>query len=406
MKRCTVRGGLILTAILALGLALPAAAQFNSRLDGIIQDEQGKPYPNVTVILKHLEKNQNVEVKTDKNGRYNAPGLQSGLWQITLKDGEKMLFTAQARIATSQDQTLSFNLKEIYEKDTALREARKKVEEERGKFENMKLHFDNGVAALNQVRQIKLVTTRKTADQAAYQKLCSEIPALAAFCQQTPPEQLKDAFTTKLTEIQQSAISDLEQARDGLPPNDTNTPTVLANLGNAYEEAGRLEDAAATYQKAIDSTQTPQAAFFVSLGTVQARLGKGAEAMAACEKATALDPAQAGTCMRNIVIVMQNAGKMKESIEPAKKASQLDPTNAEGHFFMARALVAAMEYKQTGDKIETVVQPGTAEAFQKYLELAPNGRFAKDAQESLTMLQALGVGIQTKVSTRPSKKRP
>jgi hypothetical protein len=49
--------------------------------------------------------------------------------------------------------------------------------------------------------------------------------------------------------------------------------------------------------------------------------------------------------------------------------------------------------------------PGTAEAYQKYLELAPSGRFAADAKAALDALASMGQGIDTKVSTRSKAKK-
>jgi hypothetical protein len=49
--------------------------------------------------------------------------------------------------------------------------------------------------------------------------------------------------------------------------------------------------------------------------------------------------------------------------------------------------------------------PGTIEAFQKYLELAPNG---KDAEGAKAMLQQLGSSVETKFvdpNAKSSKKK-
>jgi hypothetical protein len=62
-----------------------------------------------------------------------------------------------------------------------------------------------------------------------------------------------------------------------------------------------------------------------------------------------------------------------------------------------------METKQVGDKLTFVVQPGTVEAYEKYLELAPTGRFAADAKAALASLEQLGFGVQTKVKPRTKK---
>ena len=52
-----------------------------------------------------------------------------------------------------------------------------------------------------------------------------------------------------------------------------------------------------------------------------------------------------------------------------------------------------------GDKM--VAPPGTAEAFQKYLDLQPTGAHAEEAK---AMLQSLGATIETSYGTK--KKAP
>jgi tetratricopeptide (TPR) repeat protein len=370
---------------LALALATSVTAQFNGRLTGEVKDKDGKPFPGVVVSGKHAERGATFETTTDKNGRYSQTGMMTGEWLVSFKGKDPntgnltTFYEANVRVTSSEDARLDASLKEIIEKMSAERkeEMKKQVEEE-NKFKAMKAHFEAGIAAVAQARATR-----------------SEMMKL--------PAAERGALQQQLSAQAATAVAELEQAREGVLPNDPNYPTVIVNLGDAYEEAGRYDEASAAFSKAIEIAPQ-QAPYYVKLGTVLARAGKAADAQAACEKGAAVDPAQASTCYRNVVIVLQNGGKMKESLDAARRSNALDPNNAEGYFFLARALVAAMEYKKEGDKFVTVVQPGTAEAYQKYLELAPTGRFANDAKEGLNMLQTLGVGIDTKINVK--KKRP
>ena len=63
---------------------------------------------------------------------------------------------------------------------------------------------------------------------------------------------------------------------------------------------------------------------------------------------------------------------------------------------LGAALVYTMDYKQEGDKTIPIIQPGTIEAYQKAIELDPNGPYAAQAKDGLAALQAMGVGIETK----------
>jgi hypothetical protein len=54
-----------------------------------------------------------------------------------------------------------------------------------------------------------------------------------------------------------------------------------------------------------------------------------------------------------------------------------------------------------GDKM--IAPPGTAEAFQKYLELAPTGPHAEEAK---AMLASVGATVETSYGTTTKKKPP
>lgn len=383
-SRALLRGAILLLAVCALAVPLPA--QFTSRISGDVKDAKGEPYPGVSVTLKNLDKGQTLEVKTDAKGRYVATGLQAGLWALTFTgkgpQGQDItIYEAQMRLQTGAEERVDVSVKDLIEKMGAAQKAEmKKQEEEQNKFNSMKGHFDAGRAALEQVRatRAEILKTPK-AEQA---------PLL---------EKAKQQADTAATEF--------EQARAAVDPKDSNYAVVLSNLGEAYEEAGRYPDAVAAYQAAVDSAPQ-QGNLYVKLGTAQARAGKVEDAMASCGKVMSLptstgqDPkSAAASCYGNVGIVLQNAGKMKESIDPLKKATEITPAQADYWFLLGRGLTAAMEYKKEGDKFVTVVPPGTAESYAKYLELAPNGRFAADAKGSLDMLAQVGV-ITTKVSTK------
>jgi predicted Zn-dependent protease len=81
---------------------------------------------------------------------------------------------------------------------------------------------------------------------------------------------------------------------------------------------------------------------------------------------------------------MVNKGQMDEAATALKKATEIDPTNAAAWFQYGMALMGKADYKPDGS---VVPAPGTIEAFQTYLKLAPNGPFAPEAQASIASLQ-------------------
>ena len=140
---------------------------------------------------------------------------------------------------------------------------------------------------------------------------------------------------------------------------------------------------------------------------MQARAGKIDDARASYTKSAELDPPNAATAWRNFGISLYNAGRLKEAVEPLKKASELDPKSAQTWYLLGAALVGSMETKKNGDKLEFVIQPGTVEAYQKAVELDPNGGpngYGAQAKLGLEALQQISPGIDTKVNVR--KKKP
>jgi tetratricopeptide (TPR) repeat protein len=297
----------------------------------------------------------------------------------------KEVIQLQIKVVPGHNDPIVINFKEMLAKGAAAEAVRKKQEEEAKKFEGFKSHFEAGRAQLDQAT-------------AARDQLKKAVEAERA------------PLTEKVTQSSQAAITEFEAARAIATEHDTNLHVVLYSLGEAYDMTGRYDQAIDAYTKAIALKDVP--GYYQALGTAQARAGKVTEAMATCDQAAKLNTTAAASetaqstaeCYGNIGILLQNASKMKESIAPFKKATELNPAFAEYWFLLARGLTSAMEAKTEGDKMIAIVQPGTVEAYQKYLELAPDGRFAQRAKDGLEMLKALGVGIDTKVTFKKSKK--
>ena len=375
MKRTLLAWGALVVA-LVLVYSPRAFAQFQDSLKGEVYDITGKPYADLEVNVKN-ESGQNFTVKTDKNGTFSVNHLSPGLYTVSIHNPQ-VNYTAQAQVRSDIENKIVINFKEIAAKQGINPEAIKQKEEQEKQFGSMKAHFDAGIAAMTEAGTLKTSLATTPADQRA-------------------------PIKEKMTGLYQTAVTELETAEKGAEASkDKNLPTIEANLGTAYEAAGQYDKAAEEFQKAID--QKPmQASYYIGLGTNLARAGKMQEAGAACDKAAAIDPANAGVCWRNVGIVLRLDNKMKEAVAPLQKATQVDPKNPDGWYLLGASLLAAMDYKQEGEKITYIVQPGTAEAYQKYLELAPTVPHAQEAKDALDSLVALGQGVETKVSTRKKK---
>lgn len=185
-------------------------------------------------------------------------------------------------------------------------------------------------------------------------------------------------------------------ALQGMKDNDSNRHIVLSRIAAAYDLEGKPDQAVTYYQQAI-ALEPTNAGYYNNLGNALAAEGKIDDAMAAYAKSADLDPTNAAAAWRNAGATLYNAGKMKEAAEPFQKSLAIDPKNAQTWFLLGQCFMNTMGSRQEGDKIIPVIQPGTVEAFQKAVALDPGGTWGTQAQQDLDALQAMGLGIDTKV---------
>jgi tetratricopeptide (TPR) repeat protein len=361
-------------------LAPGASAQAGS-ISGVILDANAKPWPGLT-LQSVSDQGAKQEAKTDSDGKYIIRGLRPGIYDLTViafpppNDKQPPYQMAKVRVQNGEDAKADANFKEILAKQGAVaQEEIKKREEEKQKFQGMKAHFEAGVGFLNQAGQAKADLAKATPDQ-------------------------RDAKKQEVKDFSEKAVTELEAAKAAAAEKDSNLNLIMARLGDAYDSAGRSDDAANAYKQAIELK--PNAAYYNNLGGILGRAGKIDDAMAAFKKSAELDPQNAAQAYRNGGITLYNVGKMKDAVEPLKKATELDPKNAQAWYLLGAALVGSMDYKKVGDKMEVIVQPGTVEAYQKAVELDPNGPYGQQAKLGLEALQQIAPGIDTKVKKKRS----
>ena len=386
MKRSIARlaGQMVFLALLLAPMLLltPAAMAQMTKLSGKVLDLQGNPYPDVVVTITNKDNGQAFVTKTDKDGNYAQVGLRSGTYTVNFKK-DNVNYTVTAQVDSNMGDkgwVLNENFKEIAAKGGYDVEAAKKEQEAANKFKEMKTHFDNGVHAIADADTTKQQLRTSAADQ-------------------------KATLRAQLNTDYQTAVTEFEQAQQSAPEKDPNLPTILGNLGLAYDGAGKYPEAVDALQKAVALKPTP--ALYMQLGTDLTRVGKIPEAGAACDKAATLDPTnkmEGESCYRNIGVVLTNSNKMKEAIEPLQKATDLNPKDADAWFLLGNALTNQVSSKTEGGKEIYIIPPGTTEAFHKYLELEPNGPHAGDAKASLDTLAQLSGGTPTTVVVK--KKKP
>ena len=368
----------MLMAALAGALAPFAAAQGDSTIKGQILDVTGKPWADMGVQAVS-DQGVKTDAKTDKDGNYVIPHLKSGTYSVFVQlPAPNKPYEGVVRLASGQEVPVNFNFKEIAAKQgVANPEAVKKAEEAKSKMEGLKAHFAAGSALIDQEKQAKNDLAKAPADQ-------------------------REAAKQKLTDLSEQAAKEFQEAAKNLGEKDTNAPLVWFKLGEAYDTAGRNEEAAQAYQQAI-SAKPDVPGYYNNLGNVLARGGKIDDAKAAYTKSAELDPPNAATAWRNFGISLYNANRLADAIEPLQKATELDPKSAQAWYLLGASLLMKMTTKKVGDKEEVQLAPGTVEAYQKAEDLDPNGPWGQQAKQGLTDLKALGAGIETKVNVKKKK---
>jgi Tetratricopeptide repeat len=380
------------TLSICLGLlavaAMPVFAQQTGKIHGHITNPSGAPQTGGTVTLVTVTRlasgpgmhdAQTAEkgvFQVDPNGDY-AGEAQTGTYTATYrtadmgKDKTADQFE-NVKIVAGQDTLQDFDMsrKEYIEKLSP--EQQKQLEELRGK-NSQAMKANEVIKNLN--NDLKQVTQDiKDADNSR---------ALAqAQLGATASKADLDAKTEEIKNAKYTEIETLMKKDTGAKPD---ASVLWADLGQAEVGLKKYDDAAPALQKALDlegNSKKPNAAVQglanSELGEVNARQGKVAEANAAYEAAAKINPTQAAFYLRNEAVIFFQMNNADAQMAAANEALKIDPTQAVLYYIIGQALVQ----KATIDpKTQRIVLPdGCAEAYQKYLDLAPTGPYAADAK--------------------------
>jgi tetratricopeptide (TPR) repeat protein len=170
------------------------------------------------------------------------------------------------------------------------------------------------------------------------------------------------------------------------------------------EKQKRLDSAVTSYQKAVEikkgivNDKDPNAAknlaaYYNNLADAYYKDKKVDEAVKTYEIAAQVDPSSVAQSYFNIGAVLTNSGRPDDANAAFDKCIAADPNRAEAYYQKGLNLLGKATLQ--GDK--TIAPPGTAEAFQKYLELAPTGPNADSAK---ALLASIGSTVETSFGTK------
>jgi len=376
----------VLSAAALVVLTTSGFAQTTS-IEGDVIGADGKPMANTkcVVIDRKDIKGHYGPVKTDKKGHYFHAGLPIGQYKVSVIDenGKVLDSVDNVRSRLGDPLPINFNL---------AANAAKQAERQKA--------LESG----------KPLTKEEARDMTPEQKAEIERQMEARKKELSKNKELMDAYNAGMTALQSKqydqAIASLTKASE-LDPKQVAVWSYLAeaNVALAKTKTGPEKDAALAkgleaYQKALE-LKPDDAAAHNNYALALAQAKKIPEAQAELTKAGQLDPTKAGQYYYNLGAVLVNTGQSEPACEAFKKAIETDANYAEAQYQWGNCLFAKASVTAEG-KVTPV--PGTAEAFQKYLELAPTGPNAEAAKGMLTAINA-AVDIKYANPNAPAAKK-
>jgi tetratricopeptide (TPR) repeat protein len=368
--------------------SIPAFSQGASgTVKGTCKDAQGNPIVDALVVYANQDNGQKYTLKTNKKGEYFSLGVGPGTYTVTLyknaddlKANKELFHYGKVPITLDENPPLDFDLKKQAEdqaKGQGLTPEQIKAQQEQQEKQKKEV---NTVKALND----KLAAAKAASDTGD--------------------------FDTAITNLK--AANDMDPSRD----------LIWFKLGDAYrlsapkqtdtaEKQKRLDSAVEAYQKAVQlkvvatNDKDPNrnktlAAYYNNLAEAYAKAGKVDDSMKNYDLAAQSDPTAAAQYYFNEGAVLTNSGKADQAVIAFDKSIAADPAKAEAYYQKGVNLLGKATLQ--GDKMVAV--PGTAEAFQKYLELQPTGGHSEEAK---AMLASIGAPVETGFGTKkkaPAKK--
>jgi tetratricopeptide (TPR) repeat protein len=379
------RSGKFLTIIpVALLFSLAGFGQ-TSNLQGDVKGEDGKPLVGVQVKIDRTDIKANYKVKTDKKGHFLYANLPTGVYTISVEvDGKEKARMADLHPRQGDNPPLDFDLSKTVQPAAAA----------------PGLPAAPGAAGAGGADGAAGGAPKLTPEQRAEyeKKLKEQEEALAK------NKALQEAFSAGM---EAKNAKQWDAAVDSFKKASTLDPkqhVIWAQLGETYalradgktgdEKQADLGESIAAYAKAVEiKSEDPN--YHNNYALILAKANKLDEAQAELNRAAQLDPLQAGKYYYNLGAVLANTGKADQAEEAFKKAIAADATYADAYYQYGLVLIA----RATLDKDGKMTAPaGTAEAFQKYLELKPAG---PDADAAKAMLQTLGSTVQTSIGREP-----
>lgn len=320
----------------------------------------------------------------DGSGNYTGTGITPGDYvAIVFADGKSLDFIESLPLAAGDNKTADFDMTRKAYMD-------KMTPEEKKALEEYKKANSEAVAANSKIANLNNLLLQARADNKAG-KYDSAITAMQQATAAKPDEAI--LWIT------------LGDAQLGAADTEAKTAKAAGKPASDPAIAAKYTDAANSYKKGVDlnaASKKPSpetaATAYNQMGTAYGKMGDAKASSDAYDNAAKTLPAQAGMYYFNEAATFYNAGKMDEAAAAADKAIAADPKRPDAYYIKGQALIPKATVDPKTQKI--VAPPGCVDAYQTYLELAPEGSHAEDVKGILT-----GIGEQIKSSYKAGAKK-
>jgi tetratricopeptide (TPR) repeat protein len=359
-----------LGAAAAMLLAGGAWAQTSS-IEGDVKGEDGNPLRGALIKIERKDIKGNYKVKTDRKGHFFHAGLPLGSYRVICEvDGKDVDQVDNVRTRLGDPTPVNFDLQNLKRKREALQRA-----------------AETGQLTAEQQRELS------PEQRAAMDRQLKERQAAMA-----KNKALNDAFNAGMDALKarqfDAAVESFQKAAEMDPKQHVvwaQLAEALVGLGGTKtgaEQEAIMAKGLEAYGKAME-LKPDDAGYHNNYALALAKAKKFAEAQAELTKAAQIDPPNAGRYFYNLGAVLVNIGQLEPAGEAFKKAIEADPNYADAQYQYGIYLVSKATTTPDG---KIIPQPGTKEAFQKYLQLKPDGPFAESAKG---MLQSFETAVQT-----------
>jgi tetratricopeptide (TPR) repeat protein len=161
----------------------------------------------------------------------------------------------------------------------------------------------------------------------------------------------------------------------------TKDDAMLKNYSDAIDAYKKAQTLAAAQPKPDIPTQ---GAAYNQMGTVYGHESKPDDASAAFEAGAKVDPTSAGKYYKNEAVVLFNANQFDATVVAADKAIAADPKGPMAYYLKGQALVTKAAFDEKTQKLTP--PPGCLEAYQMFLQLAPNDPLAAEVKQVLAQM--------------------